>query len=155
MPNPATPPSILLVGCGRMGSALVRGWRTAGMDPSRIVLIDPRPDPALLEFAAGLRHYASAAEVPANLRFDIVIFAVKPQVMDAAIVALPDAFTKSAPLFVSVAAGKTLAYFSERLGKGAAVIRAMPNTPALIGKGITVLCASASTSEAQRHEAAS
>ncbi len=150
----SSPPSILLIGCGKMGFALVKGW-LRGMDGTRITLVDPNPNPELLALAAGMRHYALPADVPSDLRFTVVMLAVKPQSMDMALGEIPAAIRKQSPLYISVAAGRTLGYFTDRLGEHAAVIRAMPNTPALIGRGITVLCANAGVNHAQKHEAAS
>ena len=128
--------SILLVGCGRMGSALLRSWTSAS-----VVVIEPHP---VADLPSGVVQYhdlpsylaaASAGQTPAP---DLVIFAVKPQVIDEVVPAYA-AFSRAT--FLSIAAGKALAVFERHLGSDAAIVRAMPNTPAAIGQGITVCVA--------------
>jgi len=129
--------SILLVGCGRMGSAMLRSWTSAS-----VVVIEPHP---LADLPSGVVQYhdlpsylaaaASAGQMPAP---DLVIFAVKPQVIDEVV---PAYAVFSRTTFLSIAAGKTLAVFERHLGPDAAIVRAMPNTPAAIGQGITVCVA--------------
>jgi pyrroline-5-carboxylate reductase len=131
--------TLLLVGCGKMGGALLRGWRE-GQAADQFAVVEP---------AGGEDCYADAAALPADLEPDVVVLAVKPQMMDAA---LPPyrRFARPGTVFLSIAAGKTLAYFARHLGAGTAVVRAMPNTPAAVGRGITVACPNNEVSEAQR-----
>jgi pyrroline-5-carboxylate reductase len=130
---------LVLLGCGKMGSALLSGWLERGVGPEAVYVVEPSAD-AFGPFAArGLRRVDRGADLLPDLRPEVVVVAVKPQVMVEAVAGL-ERFAASA-LFVSIAAGKTLGFFAERLGGDAAVVRAMPNTPAAVGRGITVLCA--------------
>jgi pyrroline-5-carboxylate reductase len=135
---------ILLAGCGKMGSALLDGWLERGTPSSDIVVIEPAAPVAASD---GLRVVKGANDVPAGFKPDVVVLAVKPQQMDAA---LPPLATHSQAVFLSIAAGRTLASFARSLGEDAAVVRAMPNTPAAIGRGITVAVSNAKTTAAQR-----
>lgn len=134
---------ILLAGCGKMGSAMLAGWLERGIDAADVVVVEPSvPD------LGAVRVVASDAAIPVDFAPDVVIFAVKPQVM--AEVAPPYARFGTA-VFLSIAAGKTIAFFRNALGAGAAIVRAMPNTPAAVRRGITVCCAEASVpAEARR-----
>lgn len=129
---------LVLVGCGKMGRALLEGWLSSGIAPAGIVVVDPVADEEI-GGRDGVVLMADAAALPRDLDPEIVVMAVKPQQMDRALAhyrhfATPDC------LFVSIAAGKTIAYFEAALGPSAAIVRSMPNTPAAIGKGITVTC---------------
>lgn len=130
---------VLLVGCGRMGRAMLDGWFDRGLPPGSVIVVEPA-GPAL---PSGVTGVASPADLPANLSPDVVVLAVKPQAMDAV---LPDyrRFAGSG-LFLSIAAGRTIASFEAVLGD-AAIVRAMPNTPAAVRRGITVACANARVS---------
>jgi pyrroline-5-carboxylate reductase len=139
---------VLLVGCGRMGSSLVRGWIESGA-VDRPVAVDPAPQAV----PAGLSVVAELAELSDPLP-DTILLAVKPQMLDAVLPGLKPRLPNSA-LVISIAAGKNLAYFADRLGPSVAVVRTMPNTPAAIGRGITVCCAAATVSSGQRATAES
>ncbi len=128
-----TPP-ILLVGCGRMGGALLAGWRERGLEPSVVV------DPALPEVPAPHRAVASIEAVPPDFRPRAVLLAVKPQ-MAAAVVPACRPFMREGTVALSIMAGRTLAGLHEALGGDATVVRAMPNTPAAVRQGVTVACA--------------
>ena len=140
---------LLLLGAGRMGSAMLTGWLKAGFEPAKISVIDPAPpeETARLIKEAGcvlnppLRELAGA---------QILVAAVKPQIMDEALAPLAAALGPAAPLIVSIAAGRTISSFKARFGEDAPVIRAMPNTPAAIGRGITGFTASAEVTPAQK-----
>ena len=136
----------LLVGCGKMGGALLAGWLARGAATGDIVVIDPvAPLPA----QPAPRLYKSAADVPSDFRPDIVVVAVKPQKMDEALPPLRG-FVGAGTVFLSIAAGKTLATFARALGAEAAVVRAMPNTPAAVGRGISVAVPNSHVTAAQR-----
>ncbi|WP_279479935.1 pyrroline-5-carboxylate reductase [Aureimonas sp. SK2] len=123
---------LLLLGGGNMGGAMLRGWIEGGLDPASVTILDPNPSPALGDvFERGVRHATSAPDE----RQDVVILAVKPQVLAEAVAPLRPAL-KDETLLISVAAGRTVAFIEEHLGQRP-VVRAMPNTPALIGRGIT------------------
>jgi len=143
-------PRLLLVGCGKMGGALLDGWLARGLPAASVTVIEPL---AATAEAARARYGVSAVEsveaVAADFAPNVVLFAVKPQMMDAA--AAPCArFAAPQTLFLSIAAGKTIAYFREQLGKTAVIVRAMPNTPAAVGRGMTVCCAGAGVTADQR-----
>jgi pyrroline-5-carboxylate reductase len=138
---------ILLVGCGKMGGALLQGWRTRGI-AKHVTIVEPGAGAAAL---AGPRTtvLADASAIVGAMRPDVVVFAVKPQMMNE-IVPQYRRFAASGAVFLSIAAGKTLGSLGRLLGAEAAVVRAMPNTPAAIGRGITVACASAAVGAGQR-----
>jgi pyrroline-5-carboxylate reductase len=148
--DPAAPaiPALLLAGCGQMGGALLRGWRARGL-AQHYVIVEPGPGAAAFAGEAGVTAFASADRLPADLKPDVIVFAVKPQVMGEVAPAYRR-FAGGGTLFLSIAAGKTLGFFARQLGATAAVVRAMPNTPAAIGRGIAVACASRAVAVAQR-----
>jgi len=145
--------TILLVGCGKMGGAMLAGWLGQGMNADDIVAVEPSQELAgTLREQHAITVVPDAAGVPESFKPAIVIFAVKPQMMDAA---APDyaGFIRDGALVLSIAAGKTIAYFQVFFGDACAVVRTMPNTPAAVGRGITALFANAQTSDAQKQAA--
>jgi pyrroline-5-carboxylate reductase len=134
---------VLLLGCGRMGSAMLAGWLASGT-VHRVAVIDPNATPVddprviRLDPADPLRDFHPA----------VIVLAVKPQMMDAALPACRP-FTGGA-VVLSIAAGRTMAGLASRLGERTALVRAMPNTPAAIGRGITVAVASPLVTPSQR-----
>lgn len=145
---------LLLVGYGKMGGALLAGWLKQGMRPENVTVIEPGEAAAAAARAEGARALADAADLPSGYRPEVVVLAVKPQAMDGALAPLVR-LAGPETLFLSIAAGRTLADFAARLGAGTAVVRAMPNTPAAIGRGMQVACANAQVSEAMRTRAES
>jgi pyrroline-5-carboxylate reductase len=138
--------SVVLVGCGNMGFAMLSGWlKSAKLIAGETFVVEPNE--ALRQRAAklGSGAVADAAALPAALKPNIVIFAVKPQVMREVVPAYRR-FTGAGTTFVSIAAGTGIAVFEELLGSSAAVIRCMPNTPAAIGKGMMVMVSNAKVS---------
>lgn len=134
---------IVLLGCGKMGSALLEGWFATGLDLAAITVIDPAPSPRLQELAGrGLRLNAGLPAQPA-----VAVLAVKPQMMQLALPRLA-ALGRSDTLVLSIAAGTTLGVIESILGIGTAVVRAMPNTPASVGRSITALIGNAWVDEA-------
>src|SRR5881394_1094830 len=134
---------LLLVGCGKMGSAMLEGWLARGLVAADVIVAEPVE--ALRPRKEGLRSVASSPDVRETP--EIVVLAVKPQTMDAV---LPDLkrFADSGAVFLSIAAGKTLKYFASHLGGTAKVVRSMPNTPAAVRRGITVATAAHDVSAA-------
>ncbi len=141
---------LLLLGAGRMGTAMLRGWLSSGLPGERIMVLDPAPSEEVRRMArdAGLILNPSTGEAG---KISVLVAAVKPQVMDEAISDItPLLPTDGTPLILSIAAGRTIASFKRHFGKETPVIRAMPNTPAAIGEGITGFAASPEVSEAQK-----
>ena len=124
-------PSVLLLGGGKMGGAMLAGWRRAGLGPS--YLIDPSPAAAALG-GDGVTVVANPASVAAGFTPDAVVLAVKPQMADAALPGIAP-FARGATV-ISIMAGRTIANIAGLIGD-AAIVRAMPNTPAAIGQGFT------------------
>ncbi|WP_126976089.1 pyrroline-5-carboxylate reductase [Frigidibacter oleivorans] len=131
---------LVLLGCGKMGSALLAGWLKGGLPAGSVWVRDPNPSDWLR--GTGV-HLDGLPERPA-----VVLIAVKPQMMADALPALA-AFGGGGTLFLSVAAGTTLATYAAMLGATTPVIRAMPNTPAAIGRGITAICGNDRATDAQ------
>jgi pyrroline-5-carboxylate reductase len=141
--------TLLLAGVGNMGQALLSGWLDRGLDPRSIVAQDPAPPPrakSLLERNGIAVHptVTALAESPA-----VMVLAVKPQMMDEVLAPLARLAGKQT-VVLSIAAGRTIAGIERHFAKGTAVIRSMPNTPAAIGRGITVAVANGNVSAAQR-----
>ncbi|MDX2309288.1 MAG: pyrroline-5-carboxylate reductase [Hyphomicrobium sp.] len=140
---------IVVAGAGKMGGALIWGLLASGLDGASIIVQDPQlPDNAGERFAkAGVTVVAEISDL--NKQPAIIVVAVKPQVMD-------DVFPQLARLagpdtvVISIAAGKTIASFEKHLAPGIAVVRAMPNTPAAVGRGITACVANDATAESKR-----
>jgi pyrroline-5-carboxylate reductase len=130
--------AFILAGCGKMGGAMLDGWIESGYAEGGVHVIEPVAA-AVERFASApqVKVYATADEIPGDVRPSVVILAVKPQTMDEALQPLRR-FVGPGTVFLSIAAGKTIGYFESKLGAEAAIVRAMPNTPAAVGRGITV-----------------
>ena len=140
---------ILLVGFGNMGRALARRWLDRGRPPGSILVVDSAAEARGQASALGMPAVGTAAEALAGREVvDVVLLAVKPNQLAGALDACRA--LRGAPVFLSIAAGKTIAQVEAALKPAAAVVRAMPNTPAAIGRGMTVLVANAHTTDAQR-----
>ncbi len=138
-------PPILLVGCGRMGGAMLTGWREQGLAAS--IAVDPAPG-AVTMASAELTVVPDAAAIPANFAPAAVVFAVKPQ-NAAETLPLYRRFAGGA-VFLSIMAGRTIGGMRTLLGEPAAIVRAMPNTPAAVRQGVTVACPGAGVTTPQR-----
>lgn len=141
---------LLLVGCGKMGGALLAGWIDRGIDAASITVVEPNPvfastirDQYDIEVLGGPERLAAGAP-PA-----VTVFAVKPQDLDAVAPAYR-VDTGADTVFLTIAAGRTLASLAPGLGDDAAVVRAMPNLPAAVRRGITVMVANRHVTAAQR-----
>ncbi len=133
---------LVLLGCGKMGSAMLAGWLHSGLAPSSVTVIDPKPSDWLAALEGdGLRLNAALPQTPA-----IVLVAVKPQMMAEALPTLA-ALGGGETLFLSIAAGTPIATFEKMLGEATPIVRAMPNTPAAISKGITAITGNAKATE--------
>ncbi len=125
---------LVLLGCGKMGSAMLAGWLEGGVVPSSVHVLDPNPSAWLSALCQrGLHLNEALPEAPT-----ICVLAVKPQMMGAALPRLA-ALGGGGTLFLSIAAGTTLARLQSVLGAKTPIVRAMPNTPAAIRRGISAL----------------
>jgi pyrroline-5-carboxylate reductase len=148
MPSAERP--LLLVGGGKMGEALLAGWLESGLERDAVQVVEP--DAARRQVMAethGIRVVAAPGDLPAGTTPGALVLAVKPQMMDGALPAYRERVAADT-LVLSIAAGKTLAYFGRQLGERLGIVRAMPNTPAAVGRGVSVLCANAAASPDQR-----
>jgi pyrroline-5-carboxylate reductase len=139
--------TLVLAGAGKMGSAMLDGWVARGLDPAAVVVLEPQPSLQVARYGSlGLRLNPRDTAV----RADAIIIAVKPQVA-------PDVLPGLAKLIgpttvvVSIMAGRSLAFLQSALPPGTAIIRTMPNTPAAIGRGITVAIGNGQVTPEQRN----
>ena len=139
--------TLVLVGAGKMGGAMLEGWLASGADPKKIVALDPFASDDMKALLA--RHGVALNPAIAGItNAEVVLVAVKPQMMEEVLPTITS-LGKSNPLILSVAAGKTIASFERHFGKTASVIRTIPNTPAAIGRGITAMVAKPKVSARQ------
>ena len=126
---------LVLVGAGKMGSALLEGWLRFGLDPKHIAVLEPQPTPQISTLTAHGLRLNPALHGLGNVA--AVVIAVKPQTAAEAIPPLKPMIGAST-VVVSIMAGRTLQFIAAALNTPCALVRAMPNTPAAIGRGITV-----------------
>lgn len=124
---------VVLVGAGKMGLAMARGWIAGGLPPDQLVLIDPKPLEATTAFAAA--HNLRLLESPIGILTHVLVLAVKPQIIKEVMAEVQPA-VGAQTLVLSIAAGISIKTIAESL-QTERVVRAMPNTPAQIGKGIS------------------
>jgi pyrroline-5-carboxylate reductase len=137
--------TLLLVGAGKMGGAMLEGWLSLGLDATKIIIVEPQPSSEIGALAVrGVRLNPERADTASA-----IVIAVKPQSAPEAMLALAP-YVGAATLVVSIMAGQRLRFLERALPPGTALVRAMPNTPAAIGRGITVVVANAQVSAAQR-----
>lgn len=129
--GPIADRGLVLLGCGKMGSALLAGWLARGLPPASVHVVEPSPSAWLK--AQGVALNGTLPASPA-----VALLAVKPQMMGAALPVLRG-YGNGRTLFVSIAAGTTIATLQGVLGERTPVVRTMPNTPAMVGRGITAL----------------
>ena len=141
------PDGLVLFGAGRMGLALLSGWVTGGLAGRGTVVVEPSPTPDLLALCKAQGFVLNPAS--ADSAAQCLVVAVKPQMLDDAAAAMAP-YIGAQTLVVSILAGKSIADLAARLPAAKAIVRAMPNTPAAIGRGISGLVASAATTQAQR-----
>jgi pyrroline-5-carboxylate reductase len=142
-----SPRTLVLVGCGKMGTAMLRGWLARGA-ASRFLVVEPAGVSPGLDSVAEIAWHTEAEALPSGLVPDAIVFAVKPQIVDTV---LPSyrRWARPGTLFLSIVAGKTLVGLARHLGP-ASLVRTMPNTPAAIGRSITVACANGLVTLEQR-----
>jgi pyrroline-5-carboxylate reductase len=140
---------LLLAGAGNMGGAMLAGWLERGLSPARIIVQDPAPPAPIAALLA--RHAITAVPTveASTAPPAVLLMAVKPQVMEQVFPPLAKVVGPKT-VVLSIAAGRTLASFERHLPAGTAVVRAMPNTPASVGRGITGCVANAHVTPAQR-----
>lgn len=140
---------LLLIGSGNMGLALLSGWIERGLPAAQVIVQDPSPPPAARAFLGkhGIAAHAAVEKLPAAPA--VIVIAVKPQIMGEV---LPGVARHVGPgtVVLSIAAGRTIASFEKALPAGTAVVRAMPNTPASVGRGITVATPNPGVTAVQR-----
>jgi pyrroline-5-carboxylate reductase len=130
---------IVLVGCGNMGHAMLTGWLARKrLEPADVAVVEPDERLRARAAAKGVVVFASAEAIPSDFSTEIILFAVKPQVM-AQVVPAYRSFAGRGTTFLSIAAGVSLSRIETWLGRRAPVIRCMPNTPAAIGMGMMVI----------------
>ena len=141
--------TLVLVGAGKMGSAMLDGWLARGLKPRQMVVVEPQPGKMLKSLARrGLRLNPKVKATPASA----VVIAVKPQNAPEALQSLAGYIDKST-LVLSIMAGRTIAFLEMSLPPRTAIVRAMPNTPAAIGRGISVAVANTNISPQRRNQA--
>lgn len=137
--------TLVLVGAGKMGAAMLDGWLSRGLSPKKIVVLEPQPGEAIKALARrGLKLNPKGKPGAASA----IVIAVKPQTAPQAMPPL-SVYVGKSTLALSIMAGRTIDFLQKSL-PGAAIVRAMPNTPAAIGRGITVACPNAKVSSRQR-----
>lgn len=142
--------TMLLVGCGKMGGALLDGWLRTGTRPEDVVVVEPHRETAeALREEKGVHVVDAAESLRDDLAPKVILFAVKPQMMESVVPKFAP-FTAPETVFLSIAAGTPFAFFESNLGAGAGVVRVMPNTPAAVGRGISVGIANENVNHDQR-----
>ena len=140
--------SILLVGCGKMGGAILSGWIDSSISPDRISVVSPVVfDDYIFE---GVSYYDSYDKLTDNYNPDVILIAVKPQLLPS-MLADYSSFANNGSIFVSIVAGKSIKFFKDILGKDSKIVRSMPNLPALESCGVTVLYADETINEDNRN----
>ena len=142
--------AVLLIGAGRMGSALLKGWLARGV--KSIAVVEPKPSAALRNLARARQIQLCDSPSQVKGRVSVCIVAIKPQILKGEAPALAD-FATSGSLMISIAAGTSIAALRKAWGNQARIIRAMPNTPGAIGEGITGLYAAKGVTPADRKRA--
>jgi pyrroline-5-carboxylate reductase len=133
---------LVLVGAGKMGGALLEGWLRLGLDPKNVAVLEPQPAP---ELSTLVQRGLTLNPDPKSLAgVAAMVIAVKPQAAAQAVPALASLISPST-VVVSIMAGRTLRFLATALNRPCALVRAMPNTPAAIGRGITVAVAQNAT----------
>ena len=143
---------LLLCGGGKMGGALLEGWLKRGLAADQTFIIEPDQKCAEIIRGFGTSNVYHDANALPKVELQTIVLAVKPQIMDSVSIQVKDRVSAST-MVVSVAAGKTIETFETAFGSKTAIVRVMPNTPAAIGEGMSVLCANRATSQSQRSAA--
>lgn len=141
--------TLLLVGCGKMGGAMLSGWLDRGLEPADVTVVEPNIGAVSWMAERGVQVVSSAGGIRQGFSPDIIVLAVKPQMTDGVV---PEyaAFSSPGGVVLSIVAGRTIGYLENLFGADAPVVRCMPNTPAAVRRGMTVACANASVTRGQR-----
>jgi pyrroline-5-carboxylate reductase len=139
------PASLVLAGAGKMGGAMLRAWLDRGLPPGAISVMDPEPSEAIAKLATDS---GFTLNPPTTTAPQVLVLAIKPQALDEA--ASLAALAGPKTLVIAILAGKTIANIRARLPDAGAIVRAMPNLPAAVGRGVTGLAAEPGASTAQR-----
>jgi pyrroline-5-carboxylate reductase len=141
------PARLVLVGAGKMGGAMARGWLEAGLAPSSLTILEPNPSPEIASLAAS-RGFALNPRIAVPPP-DMLALAIKPQSLDKVAPQIAP-LAAERTLILSILAGKTIADIKARLPQARAVVRAMPNLPAAIGRGVTAAFANSNVAGDER-----
>ena len=141
--------TLLLVGAGKMGQAMLDGWLARGLKPKQLSIVEPQPHKSIKTLARGGVTLNAKPGPKAKADAAAIVIAVKPQTAPDAVPPL-GLYVGKSTLVLSIMAGRTIGFIEKSLPSGIAVVRAMPNTPAAIGRGITVAVANAKVSARQR-----
>ena len=141
---------ILLIGCGRMGSALLKGWLAGGV--KAITVVEPKPSAELQKLTKAKKIALFAAPSQVKGKPSVCVVAIKPQILKGEAPTLAG-FAAAGALMISIAAGTSVAAMTKAWGKKARMIRAMPNTPGAVGAGITGIFAAKGVTQADRKKA--
>ncbi len=140
------PDRLVLVGAGKMGGAMAAGWLAGGLPASSLTILEPNPSEEIARLAASSGLELNPADPEAT---DVLALAVKPQALDAVAPRIAP-LASERTLVLSILAGKTIANLKDRLPGARSVVRAMPNTPAAIGRGVTAAFPSPDVTDEQR-----
>jgi pyrroline-5-carboxylate reductase len=144
---------LLLLGAGKMGQAMLDGWLARGLKPGKLAVIDPQAAKTVKALTRrGLKLNPKLDPKNKAAAASVIVIAVKPQIAPEAMPALAPYVGKST-LVISIMAGRTIAFLERSLPAGAAIVRAMPNTPGAIGRGIAVLVGNKNVTARQRKQA--
>jgi len=134
--------ALLLIGCGNMGRALLARWaETLAAEFSPIIVVEPNA----ASLPKNISQVKQISELPEAFAPGVVVLAVKPQSLESLLPEIGKKFG-NAPTYLSIAAGKTLGFYESILPKPASIVRSMPNTPAMVGEGMTALIGNGSLS---------
>lgn len=146
--TPMSAQTILVIGCGRMGGAIINGWLKNKIAPDNIHIVDPNSE-ALSEFKLrGVNIYQSKDDLPQAIKFDCLLIALKPQLFEQVLPSYKKLICSNI-LIISIAAGMKCQSIEKLTCEGQAVIRIMPNTPALINEGVIVAVPNSHTTQDQ------
>ena len=147
-PLASVPGAILLVGAGKMGGAMLEAWLARGLPPALLSVMDPAPSAGAAKLISA-RRIARDPQAPLIATHAAIVLAVKPQ-MAPEVMPQVARFVGRDTVVISIMAGRTIGFLAKHLPKGAAIVRAMPNTPASIGRGITVAVPNARVNSSAR-----